>query len=67
MEKAHYTVEKRDQGWVVVTDGVPGEVEYVTKESAFEALIIAADRMLAEEVEIDIHIPGGIGRWGNAQ
>lgn len=63
MPKAHYRIVKAADGWRVETDGLSGELSYVTKEAAFQAIVPAADAAMSEGLEIQIDIPGGKGRW----
>jgi hypothetical protein len=63
MSKAHYRIVKAADGWRVETDGQSGELSYVTKEAAFQAIVPAADAAMSDGLEIQIDIPGGKGRW----
>jgi hypothetical protein len=61
--KARFRILPDGSGFAVETDGQKGEIAYVSKEAAFEALVAKADVALAEGLEIEILIPGGPGRF----
>jgi hypothetical protein len=58
-----YRIVQRGKGFVIETDGDMAELEYVTKEAAFEAVAQAVNGAMSEGKGIEVSIPPGPGRW----
>jgi hypothetical protein len=58
-----YRVIQTGKRFMIETNGERGEMEYITKEAAFEAIQQAVHAAMAENDAIEIFIPGGPGRW----
>ncbi len=63
MQSAKYEVIEAGDGFSVVTDGTPGELIYVTKEAALEAIKHAAHIAISDGLAVEVRVPGGPGRW----
>jgi hypothetical protein len=60
MGLAAYAVKKVQDGWGVEHDGRI-EGSYLSKESAFEAIALAASNSIKDGHEIQITVPGRVG------
>lgn len=60
MGLAAYAVKRIEDGWGVEHDGRV-EGSYLSKESAFEAIAMAASNSIKDGHEIRITVPGRIG------
>lgn len=61
---AAYSVKRVDDGWGVEHDGRI-EGSYLSKESAFEAIAMAASNSIKDGHEIRITVPGQAGEEGS--
>ena len=63
-KEQNFRVVPKGDRWAVETNGIVAELAYVTKESAFEAIVAAAETAMLEGEAINIFVPGGAeGRW----
>jgi hypothetical protein len=58
-----YRVVQVGKSFAVEANDERGEMTYITKEAAFEAMQQAAGLAMADGRAIEIFIPGGPGRW----
>jgi hypothetical protein len=57
MGLAQYMITKQSGGWTVLHDG-QSKNDYVTKEAAFEAAVVAASLAIRQGHEVHVSVPG---------
>ena len=58
MGSAVYVVKRVEEGWGIEHDGQRKGMAYLSKESAFEAIVLAASNAIREGHEVSIKVPG---------